>query len=267
MFPRKAAGLAAAVAALAALAAGPAHAAVLHCGDTITQDTRLDADVGPCTNSDGVVIGAPNVKLDLHGHRVFATDHVGDGVRALALGATVTNGRIENFDNATELGQDATASRLAISGSNLGVFALGPSNPTITRNRISNVIVGIEPDAAPGAAVTRNRVSHCRDGIVNGAAAGSGGNNLVDRNLITDCTGDGINWLASSGDALTGNRALRNGGDGLFVAGVPDMALLDNRAENNGDDGIEVQGPAGQNAGNRAKRNADQQCIGLVCRS
>ncbi|MFP5377017.1 MAG: right-handed parallel beta-helix repeat-containing protein [Acidimicrobiia bacterium] len=64
--------LAAAVALLAAgtVLVGPAGAATLGCGDVITEDTTLTADVGPCAGT-GLVVAADGVTLDLGGHTVM----------------------------------------------------------------------------------------------------------------------------------------------------------------------------------------------------
>ena len=45
---------------------GPAQAAILTCGQTITQDTTLENDLGPCPNH-GIVIGADGITIDLDG--------------------------------------------------------------------------------------------------------------------------------------------------------------------------------------------------------
>src|SRR5215213_1855095 len=60
-----------AVLGLSALAAPPADArkAPLSCGDTITSDTTLHADLTNC-QSNGIVIGADDVTLDLNGHTI-----------------------------------------------------------------------------------------------------------------------------------------------------------------------------------------------------
>ena len=67
--------IAAFVSAVLACGAGEAFAAPLACGDTITVDTRLEADLINCPG-DGLVIGADDVTLDLNGHLID-----GDGVR------------------------------------------------------------------------------------------------------------------------------------------------------------------------------------------
>jgi parallel beta-helix repeat protein len=62
-----------AVIAALALGAGPA-AAQPACGDVLTQDTTLTADLD-CDDT-ALVIGAPGITLDLAGHRVIANDAV-----------------------------------------------------------------------------------------------------------------------------------------------------------------------------------------------
>ncbi len=49
-----------------------AGAAVLSCGQTITQSTVLENDLTGCPNN-GIVIGANNITLDLNGHTVAGT--------------------------------------------------------------------------------------------------------------------------------------------------------------------------------------------------
>ena len=41
----------------------------MSCGDTITTDTTLDSDLVDCPTN-GIVIGADNVTLDLNGHTI-----------------------------------------------------------------------------------------------------------------------------------------------------------------------------------------------------
>lgn len=64
----------------------PAEAVHVHCGMVITQsgaDITLDSDVGPCT-TDGIIIQADNVTLNLNGFDVFGdanTETVNVGIR------------------------------------------------------------------------------------------------------------------------------------------------------------------------------------------
>ena len=59
----------AAVIAATAVSAGPAEASHVECGDEITADTTLDSDLIDC-ESNGVVIGADDITLDLDGHLI-----------------------------------------------------------------------------------------------------------------------------------------------------------------------------------------------------
>ena len=54
---------------VSAFTASQARAAPVACGDTITVDTKLDADLVDCPNN-GIVIGANGVTLDLNGHTI-----------------------------------------------------------------------------------------------------------------------------------------------------------------------------------------------------
>src|SRR5918994_46124 len=53
----------------ASVAAGQVPSAGVECGDTITTDTTLDRDLSDCP-SNGIVIGADDITLDLNGHTV-----------------------------------------------------------------------------------------------------------------------------------------------------------------------------------------------------
>jgi parallel beta-helix repeat protein len=59
--------------ALLGLAPSTASAQPLTCGQVITKDTTLHADLGPCPG-DGLVIDAPNVTVDLNGHAIVGDD-------------------------------------------------------------------------------------------------------------------------------------------------------------------------------------------------
>lgn len=81
--------------------ANPAHAVVLNCGDVITVNTTLTADVGPCPN-EGLIINASNITLNLNGHKVFGQANPGQGAGILInfnrANVTVTSGEVYGFD-------------------------------------------------------------------------------------------------------------------------------------------------------------------------
>lgn len=82
---------------------GSASADHIDCGTIITEDTTLTHDVGPCFNSDGLIVRGDDITLDLGGHTVFAASPNGPlenvGVRlGRVSGVTVQNGTVEGFD-------------------------------------------------------------------------------------------------------------------------------------------------------------------------
>jgi hypothetical protein len=86
-----------------ALAAGPAHAQPLRCGDTVTQDTTLTADLLECPG-DGLVIGAGGITLDLNGHTISGQIISGSNLEQVGIDnsaghddVTIRNGRVEFF--------------------------------------------------------------------------------------------------------------------------------------------------------------------------
>src|SRR5205823_972173 len=148
--------------------APPAQASDLHCGDTITRDTRLDADLVNCSG-DGIVIGADHVTLDLNGHTI---DGHGAGTGVLAIGrgdvavrrgASQGFGRGVTFDRVargairkvTLGGNDITCVSSAgcsiegnsVFGAGIMVARTAPAAPTVVRG---NVVRGA---SGPGIAV------------------------------------------------------------------------------------------------------------------
>jgi YVTN family beta-propeller protein len=82
---------------------GSALAAQVHCGSTITADTRLAQDLSNCPG-DGLVIGADNLTLDLNGHTIDgdATPGANGRDRGIRLaghhGVTLQGGTVREFD-------------------------------------------------------------------------------------------------------------------------------------------------------------------------
>lgn len=88
---------------LAAAFAGTASADTVTCGETITSDTTLSNDVGPCGDTDGIIIGADHVRLDLNGHSVTGTPGSRTQDRAAVVfrgvrDSRVIDGTVQSFD-------------------------------------------------------------------------------------------------------------------------------------------------------------------------
>ncbi len=161
-----------------------------NCGQTITANTVLSEDIGPCTGN-GVVFGSDNVTLDLGGKRIFGFAGPGDGREAGVRitnrsGVTVTNGTVSDFDAgvAVEGGGSNTVSRLAI------------------RDNVS------ADDIA----------SDLGDGVVLIRSAG----NIVANNVITNSgiyDGVGVLGIGSNNNTIEGNTIETTGGP--FQRGIP----------------------------------------------
>src|SRR5918997_1337040 len=130
---------------LAGLAlAVPAQAAVLSCGQTITQSTTLENDLGPCPGH-GVVIGADNITFDLNGHTIRGS--VGrDGAGVFVLnrtGVTVENGTVTAFDIGVAIdGGSANTVRGMTARDNIGALgSIGGDGIAILSSR-GNQILG-----------------------------------------------------------------------------------------------------------------------------
>src|SRR6476619_6929393 len=105
------------VAAFVVPGSGQALASNVSCGATITTNTKLDSDLTNCP-SNGIVIGADNITLDLNGHTV------GGDVRGFDIGISVrgNENRIQGVASANNstfgmILADSTGSRIDHSSS------------------------------------------------------------------------------------------------------------------------------------------------------
>jgi large repetitive protein len=206
-----------------ALSTAPAVATHVHCGDTITQSTALDSDLTGCTG-DGIVIGAPNVTLDLADHTIS-----GDGGSSQAgirdsgwSRAVVRNGTIRNFGYGIYFYQangghiehlDITAlqgisllgqptENVVAANSVTGGIAVGESywfaNQSYRQadNRIEQNIVTSSPSAGGGSGINLNLVDR----------------NVVSQNLVTGgpivVVGDSYSHNGSDENKITGNTVV-----------------------------------------------------------
>jgi hypothetical protein len=250
-----------------ALGAGPALAQPLQCGDTVTQDATLTADLLDC-QGDGLVIGAGGITLDLNGHTISGRiisggdpDQVGIENRGHD-DVTITNGTVTYF---------------ARGGVHL---ALGPNGQRVDRNRVDHLTMDffgsfgiLLEGGGSGNRFTANTVDRSNSigiGLFGTATASSGnvisGNrvtsaysaNIALRNgtftgtLIQDNTADQVDtidhWGASiavgsrytsgegafRGTVVRGNRMEGNFGGGVFISDTATDTLVEGNRVDNG---------------------------------
>jgi parallel beta-helix repeat protein len=281
--PPAVAGVALVLAAVVALLLWPPNAggATVACGQSITQDTRLDNDLS-CPFQ-ALSIGADNVTLDLNGHRIAGAPAIVTGRE----GATIENGVIEatgpvgppgiQLDQAHgttlrglwvvgfriergpfSLGIDVNESHgvtirgSVVYGHGAALRLLGSGDNRVLENAfVNNGSAVLLSDA------DRNRVvaNLLQD---NGLAINAGGN----RNHIraNDARQNEIGIIAScgQGSVLRANRTRRNRANGIQVEACASGTLLwQNVARRNGADGIHVDAPSAVLHANRASFNGD----------
>lgn len=208
---------------VAALApAGTASAGHVECGQVITSDTTLDSDVGPCA-TDGIVIGADSITLDLNGHELFGTPIDGQqavgvrlqGRRDVTVTSSVSGGTIRDFDAGVAITAQSTGNRVTkiIARDNVGSSLTDFGDGIAISNSTNNVI-------------RDNLVDHNGpfDGVgVFGTSSGNKifKNEVVNNNIPSSATtnqDDGIRLEPDTFDNVVENNTVRNNGlDGIAV--------------------------------------------------
>lgn len=227
------------------------------CGTTITSNTTLTHDVGPCPG-DGLVIDANNITLDLNGHDVVglegAPQLTGDGVGILIDGhndVTVT-------DSTGGTGPNGPSE---VRGFDAGVVMRGGGDHTvedldILRNQGPASTFGAGEGEGIALWSSHSNTLQGNDVLDNGPWSGIGiyesNNNIVDDNKVNNNTYEAEPVFAnqnigirvgqnSSDNTLTNNEANNNGLDGIAVFfGSNDNTLKNNEASGNARDGIHV---------------------------
>ena len=204
-------------------AAGQSPPAGLQCGDTITADTVLDRDLTGCA-SNGLVIGADNITLDLGGHTIS-----GDGklVRRCPRRQICDVG-VANDDR----------SGVTIRGGAVRRFAIGVGVERVRDNRLV-------------------KLTSSENQWFGFLIAGSSGTVLRDStghdNPRPD--GDGLGVFFSHDLRIVGNEFRRNGEIGIHIQKSTGNLIKGNEFVHNGDFGILLEGDRNQLRGNRFVRD------------
>lgn len=247
-------------------ATGVAEASHLDCGDTVSSDTTLDADIGPC-DGDGLIIDDDNVTLDLDGHTISGLSgqqqQSGTGAGVLVDGvdgATVTNTStgeavIENFDGGVVLdNRDSGSGDHEIS--NLTIrYNQGSESGTAT-SEIWGEGIGLWESS--NNTIKDNEVDHngrwAGIGLYGDLEANGSSDNTVERNKVRDNDWNdnetiheniGIRIEPYSNDNhIEDNLVTGSGLDGIAVFAFSEHNdIIDNKVEENGDLGDDVFQP------------------------
>ena len=254
------------------LAASPASAAHVTCGQVITVSTTLDSNVGPCPT--GLVIGANNVTLDLNGFTLSGTPATGEGPGVDITGrtgVTVRNGTITQFDAGVAItgGSGNTVTGLTLVD-NRGSFAtdfgdgvavFNSTGNTISHNLIRNngPYSGISLIRSSNNLIEHNQITGnnqsttSTSGIrVENVGFSASNSNTIRYNLVQGSALDGIQLFAGASDnVVSHNSVLQNNREGITAfAGASRNLIEDNQVRYNGfgpiaGNGIFIRGAAG----------------------
>jgi parallel beta-helix repeat protein len=249
--------------AVSSVALGQEPGAGIACGDTITADSTLDRDLTDCP-SNGILIGADGITLDLNGHTISGDgkpvrrcrrdqicdvgvandDHAGvtirgGAVRGFVIGVGVFRGRNNRF------------AELNSSQNQFFGFVIAGSSRTVIRD--SSGYDNPRPDG-DGLGVFRShdlRIVHNsfrHNGQLGMHIEGST-ENLVRGNLVSR-NGDFGMLIDADRTQVRGNRSVRDGGTGILVGRGSRNVIAGNRISGSGE-GIAVE----KGRGNRVVRN------------
>jgi parallel beta-helix repeat protein len=270
---------------------GAAGGRPLGCGDTVTTDTRLTANLVDCPR-DGLVIGADGITLDLDGHRVDG-DAAGGGVGIDIgghRGVTIENGTVREFEEGVFVlgGSEIAIRRVTSTGERHGgILVDGGRGVSITDNAVRRSGAGIIVTRSDDVSVRANRVSGSAFGGIPvfesqhvvvagntvttsrtdtgiGLFRGSS-HSAVLRNRVSQ-SGAGIVAAEGAYENLIGGNTVRRNGSGIVVdVGTQDNRVVDNVVEASAFEGIAVVG-SDRNliARNRVVRNGSVDAAGGI---
>src|SRR6185295_10984396 len=218
----------------------------VNCGQTITQNVTLDSDLIDCAGN-GLVIGAPNITVNLNGHTIDGTGS-GSGIDNFAGHdrITIRNGEIREFFSGIVFAgaRDSRLTNLTLASNGAGLALIFDSD----NNQVESCdVTGNNTGVFLQSGSDRNTLSMNRieDNVQAGLAIDASDDNRVQRNDINRNGGGGIFMSGGSDRTRIEKNDLKSNGlpAGIFVDGGSDNAIVKNDLEKN-QDGIFVSSTA-----------------------
>jgi parallel beta-helix repeat protein len=256
---------------------GQALAASPSCGDIVTKSTVLEQDLVQCP-SDGLVVGANNIKIDLNAHSITGAHAVGSaGIRNPGYdNVRIVDGDFVGLDISDfEFGvllQGARANRVRgvfVAGDSYGIVLFDSHENRVEANnaRSSGSVAQCDVRTETGIALFGSDRNRIRANVAElsdfGIVLIESDDNSVEHNSASPAGSDGnacdgIALVDSAGTLVRDNVASNNARDGIrILPGSTDTLIQGNVAFLNGDDGIDAQDPATTISRNSASRNLD----------
>jgi parallel beta-helix repeat protein len=252
-----------ALAAFAVCLALPAGASATHvqCGDVITTNTTFDEDVFCTGPTDGLIIGASRITLDLGGFDLVgdngSTGILVDGRQAV----TIKNGGVTQFQLGVSLfdASRGIVDSLDLSQMNVGIV-VEDSNAVELRLNSLSAAGGINLQNANRTFVFDNSVGN---GVGSGYFIEGSGNKLIDNAAIAN-NGNGF-WVRTAARTRLENNVANANSQNGFLVESPTTTVTLNSASNNDGWGILAPSGAKDGGGNTASGNTLGQCSGVSC--
>lgn len=226
--------------------------AVISCGSTITKDTVLNKNIGPCSSGNGIIIGASGITLNCKGH--FISGNADDPSSSGILLNGVNNVTVKNC-NVT-----AFFSGIAIEGGSFNILTKNTANLNgiLTHDegfgfRLEsssfNTLVGNTADNNGHAGFS---MTNCFNNVLtnNSAVRDHTGFDLINNSTFNVLNGNAAseNSFAgfdlkdsSSNNTLTGNTSTNNSNWGFLLEPSADSEVLTgNTASNNAAEGFRL---------------------------
>lgn len=279
---------------LVAAGGARARAAAVACGDTITADVTLTADLTGCSG-DGLIVAADGVRIDLNGHAVSGSG-VGTGITVSGANVSVANGAVRGFDvgvsSSFGSGNGTRLAGLTVTANRTGVVAFSQSG-TLDRSTIAmNTGTGVRVAGANSWTIEDSQITDNAGGgmvslqslfttIARNTIARNGGNGIdflfhvdvatVSDNVVARNGGYGIR-IADSTTKVRRNVARLNGNTGILLSegespsSLPFYEITGNTANANAGTGIVATAGMTDGGGNSAKHNdVTPECVNVVC--
>ena len=209
-------------------AANGARPVTVHCGQTVTADTKLANDLRDCPGV-GIVIGADGVTLDLNGHTVDGNGTAdAEGIQSDGHDrVAIKHGKVTDFVEGVAVidARGARVRRLSTRRSrHAGIFLDGARVARVSGNATRDKCAGITVTRSRGVRVTRNTVS---GGTCSGISIFESDGTRITENSASPAEGPGIIALRDSDRIrIERNSVVNGGGDAIVVAEEGDRAVV-----------------------------------------
>ncbi|MEX2393361.1 MAG: right-handed parallel beta-helix repeat-containing protein [Actinomycetota bacterium] len=243
----------------------------LECGDVLVKNTVVDRNL--VCDGDGLVIGAPNITVDLDGHTIAGDGDEGDFGIDNSAGhddVTVKSGLIRGFGTGIYVLQSegVTLRRLLTTGNtNDGVFMSNALIATLKNNASNgNGADGFNLDCGDCEILNNTADSNASgDGMQIDGNSVYSTNNLIEDNLLTfnrtglKITGSALNtvrrnvaggnmndgfFIDADDNTFKANEGVENEFEGFHVNNSFDNDFIENIASNNRRNGFRIAGGA-----------------------